>query len=69
MFGPELVTAFDEDAFGRLLKTTDESRAVGTQMTDSNEREKSLPPVVLNEWAARESFCQARANCASEGRG
>ncbi|HYH86832.1 MAG TPA: ABC transporter permease [Pyrinomonadaceae bacterium] len=61
-----IVTAFGEDAFDRLLeasksregagrpKTIDERRAVGTQTPGSNVDEKSLPPVVLNEWAARE---------------
>ncbi|MET0648693.1 MAG: ABC transporter permease [Pyrinomonadaceae bacterium] len=51
-----IVTAFGEEAFGRLLKAsaTDESVAVGTRAPSSAAGEKGLPEVVLNEWAARE---------------
>ncbi|HEV7891956.1 MAG TPA: ABC transporter permease [Pyrinomonadaceae bacterium] len=51
-----LVTAFDEEAFGRLVgaAANDESVAVGTRAHSSSVDGKSLPPAVLNEWAARE---------------
>jgi ABC-type lipoprotein release transport system permease subunit len=50
-----LVTAFDEDAFGRLLgAAADKDVAVGTLSPFSAADGKGLPPVVLNEWAARE---------------
>ncbi|MFN2415274.1 MAG: FtsX-like permease family protein [Pyrinomonadaceae bacterium] len=41
-----IVTAFDEDTFGRLAP---QSQAPGSVVDD-----RSLAPVVLNEWAARE---------------
>jgi ABC-type lipoprotein release transport system permease subunit len=51
-----IVTAFGEDAFARLqgAAVNVESVAVGARAPASSGDEKSLPPVVLNEWAARE---------------
>ncbi|HEX8189780.1 MAG TPA: ABC transporter permease [Pyrinomonadaceae bacterium] len=50
-----IVTAFGEDAFGRLLgAATVESVAGGTPSPVSTTDGKGLPEVVLNEWAARE---------------
>ncbi len=51
-----IVTAFGEEAFGRLLGAAaiDVSVAVGTRAPSANGGEKGLPDIVLNEWAARE---------------
>jgi ABC-type lipoprotein release transport system permease subunit len=61
-----IVTAFGEDAFGRLLKagaarevaghptTSDDRSAVESQAPGSTVDEKSRPLILLNEWAARE---------------
>lgn len=57
-----IVTAVGEDAFGRLAAEgaareragVDESGAVETRAGGTTADDKSLPPVVLNEWAARE---------------
>src|SRR5215207_6662972 len=56
-----IVTAFGDEAFGRLLgaAANDESVAVETRATSSSVGEKGLPPVVLNEWAARELGARA----------
>ncbi|HEX8292842.1 MAG TPA: ABC transporter permease, partial [Pyrinomonadaceae bacterium] len=51
-----VVTAFGEEAFGRLLGAAafDERDAAGTGAASSSGGEKDTRPLVLNEWAARE---------------
>ena len=56
-----IVTAFGEEAFGRLLKASAnvESVAAGTRAPAADAGERSLSAVVLNEWAARELGARA----------
>lgn len=55
-----IVTAFGEEAFGRLLRAAaDEDVTLGTLSPLKPTDGKGLPDIVLNEWAARELGARA----------